>query len=137
MRKYLLLVFFFLSSSWAANLALDINAGAALSYKKFKAPAPNFQAHLWYKFDQMVFLGASSGYIQKDSKSIVPINASLFMRLPIGGQVLPIATADVGIIFPPEFQFSWQASGGLDIKNGDKSSILILIGHQYYQKMEF
>lgn len=133
MRKLFTLILLLNAFTWA-DFAIDINGGAAFSYEKFSMPAPNFYGHLWYKFDQMVFLGVGSGYMQLDEAAYVPVHGSLWLRLPFGGQILPVALGDMGVAFAPELQFTWQASGGLDIKNGDKSSILVLVGHQYHQK---
>ena len=44
---------------------------------------------------------------------------------------LPVATGDFGYMIGSRHQMFWRAGGGLDIKNGDLSSILVMAGYQF------
>ena len=79
----------------------------------------------------MLFFGAGGGYQELDNIGYVPLSGALWVRLPIGRQVLPVATGDIGYIIGENHQMYWRAGGGLDIKNGDYSSILLMAGYQY------
>jgi len=90
----------------------------------------DFAAHVWYPFDQMVFIGIGSGMQKVGDRQDIPLLASGWVRLPIGRQVLPVVTADWGYTFSDANFFQWRAGGGLDIKNGDHSSLLVMSGYQ-------
>ena len=87
--------------------------------------------HLWYPIDQMVFVGLGGGYQELDNIGYVPLSGSLWMRLPIGRQVLPVLTGDIGYMIGERHQMFWRAAGGMDIKNGDYSSIMIMGGYEF------
>ena len=69
--------------------------------------------------------------------TVVPANAFTMdlqggiANLPIGRQVLPVATGDIGYMIGKRHQMFWRAGGGIDIKNGDLSSILVMGGYQF------
>jgi cellulose synthase/poly-beta-1,6-N-acetylglucosamine synthase-like glycosyltransferase len=90
--------------------------------------------HLWYRFDQMVFFGIGSGYQDIYGKYYVPVTASIWLRLPFGSTVLPVFTGDYGYAFGNDKRLIWKLGGGVDIKNGDRSSILILAGYEKLRK---
>lgn len=113
--------------------AFDATIGALTpSDDVFSSAHLDFTAHAWYPFDQMVFLGVGSGIQQIGDSKQIPLLASLSVRLPIGGQVLPFASGDIGHSVGEDPQFQWRAGGGLDIKNGDYSSLLVAGGYQSF-----
>ena len=61
----------------------------------------------------------------------MPLSISLRVRLLIGRTILPIATGDFGYMFGKDDQMFWRAGAGLDIKNGDRTSIIISSGNQF------
>jgi hypothetical protein len=79
----------------------------------------------------MLFVGIGSGYQELDNTGLVPVSAGLWIRLPIGGQVLPVLTGDIGYLIGSEHQLFWKTGGGFDIKNGDYSSILLMGGYEF------
>lgn len=120
-----------------ADLALDATVGSITPASKMTSPNLDFTGHLWYPFDQMVFLGLGGGVQTLAKGRAYPILASLNMRLPIGGQILPVATGDWGWNFGSSSGIQWKFGGGLDIKNGDNSSILISAGIQNYDSKRY
>ena len=57
--------------------------------------------------------------------------AGAILRLPFGRIVLPFATGDVGYVLDDDNGgLMWRAGGGLDIKNGRHSSLLLLGGQE-------
>jgi hypothetical protein len=124
------LVFLVLCASAAqADWAIDATLGSRkpIPHRQFHL---DFTSHIWYKFDQMVFLGIGSGVMKYGGEQEYPLLASTQIRLPIGGQVLPVVTGDWGYVLGNERYFMWRAGGGLDIKNGDRSSLLVQAGYQ-------
>lgn len=113
----------------SADVALDLNLGSLFLTKTGKANL-DFDGRIWYKFDQMVFVGIGSGVQKYDNHLSYPLLASLLLRLPIGGQVLPITTADWGYAVGYNNYFLWRVGLGADIKAGDNSSIMIFGGFQ-------
>lgn len=93
-------------------------------------------AHVWYPFDQMVFLGVGSGYESVGSYYYVPVTASIWLRLPIGSTILPVLTGDYGYTFGNDKRLVWKLGGGADIKNGDRSSIIITGGYERLRKRD-
>ena len=91
----------------------------------------SFYGHLWYPIDQMVFAGVGIGYQELDNVGYMPLSGSLWVLLPIGRTILPVATGDFGYMFGKDDQMFWRAGGGLDIKNGDRTSIIVSTGYQF------
>jgi len=123
------------SSIHASGIALDASLGAISPRSSLTDANLDFAGHLWYKFDQMLFLGVGSGIQTMGSDRHFPLLGSLELRLPFGGQVLPIATGDIGANIGDDPQYVWRAGGGFDIKNGDRTSILLLAGYQSFHKL--
>lgn len=115
-----------------ADVALSASLGSFFqSDEEWNNPNLDFTASLWYPVDQMVLAGISSGLQSIGTDQEIPLLASLYLRLPIGRQLLPIATADWGYLFRKEKnRFVWRIAGGGDLKLGDRSSIIALIGSQ-------
>jgi hypothetical protein len=117
----------------APSIAMDVSVGTLVPKEDFPSAAHlDFSGHLWYPFDQMVFLGIGSGIQQIGGSKQIPIVASTSVRLPIGGQILPFLSGDVGHSVGEDAQFQWRAGGGLDIKNGDRSSLIVAGGYQSF-----
>lgn len=119
----------------ALDLALDASLGALVPRGEWSNPNLDFSGHLWYKFDQMVFFGASSGIQTMGEDRHIPLMGAAWIRLPLGGQILPVATGEIGYHLGDDPQFAWRAGGGLDIKNGDRTSLLVLAGYQRFRNL--
>jgi hypothetical protein len=115
----------------ASAFTMDVQGGIVNHASELTEFNLNVYGHLWYRIDQMVFVGVGSGYQEIDNVGLVPLSASLWVRLPIGSQILPVATGDIGYLFGSEHQLFWRTGGGFDIKNGDYSSILLMGGYQF------
>lgn len=111
----------------------DIQAGVVNHVSEITNFNLNVYGHWWYPIDQMVFVGVGSGYQEIDNVSLVPLSASAWVRLPIGGQTLPVATGDWGYLIGSDHQMFWKVGGGLDIKNGDYSSIMLMGGYEFLE----
>lgn len=139
--KSLLSIFFsallfigFLPSESSAEVAASFEVGTINPTARMKRFNLDFNGHLWYRFDQMVFLGIGSGYQDMGSSYYVPLTASLWLRLPFGSTVLPVFTGDYGYAFGNDKRLIWKLGGGFDIKNGDRSSILVTAGYEKLRK---
>lgn len=133
MQKILFLLFFSVSFSMSGQIAFDAMMGSMLPKEDMKSPQLDFTSHLWWKYDQMVFLGVGSGIQMHGNERVIPLQASTWLRLPFGGRTLPILTADAGYHLSESLEFGWRVSGGIDMKNGNRSSLLILAGYQSLQ----
>ncbi|MDR1759043.1 MAG: glycosyltransferase family 2 protein [Fibrobacter sp.] len=119
-----------------AGFTADVTVGTLNPTKSLKDFNLDVSAHWWFPLDQMVFIGAGGGYQEVGDVYLVPVTASAILRLPIGGQVLPVATFDYGYAFGNHRGRVWKAGGGLDIKNGDHTSIFLMGGYQSQQRMD-
>ena len=133
MKKFLTAIIFALAfvAVPANALTLDAQGGFCNRVSRMRDFNMSFYGHLWYPIDQMVFAGVGIGYQELDNVGLMPLSGSLWVRLPIGRTILPIATGDFGYLFGKDNQMFWRAGGGLDIKNGDNSSIIISTGYQF------
>lgn len=133
-RKFpiLLALLIALPGAAAAEIALSVSAGSTTMVDDgIRTPELDVAATLWYPFDQMVFLGITSGVQNHRSEQQVPALGSLYLRLPIGRQLMPVATGDWGYLFGERSDtWIWRAGGGLDLKLGNHSSLLALAGVQ-------
>lgn len=115
----------------ANAFTMDAQGGIANHVSELSSFNMSFYGHWWFPIDQMLFVGVGGGYQELDNVGYVPLSGSLWVRLPIGRQVLPVATGDFGYMIGERHQMFWRAGGGLDIKNGDYSSILVMAGYQF------
>lgn len=115
----------------ANAFTMDLQGGIANHVSELTNFNMSFYGHWWYPIDQMLFVGVGGGYQELDNVGYVPLSGSVWVRLPIGRQVLPVATGDIGYMIGKRHQMFWRAGGGLDIKNGDLSSILVMAGYQF------
>lgn len=119
--------------SQAKAFTMDVQGGFVNHVSEFNKFNLSVYGHFWFPIDQMLFVGIGSGYQEIDNVSLVPISASAWVRLPFGGQVLPVATGDIGYFIGSDHQMFWRAGGGVDIKNGDHSSILLMSGYEFLE----
>ena len=133
MKRILTVILFTLVfTALPANaFTMDVQAGVVNHVSELSKFNLNIYGHLWYRIDQMLFVGIGSGYQEIDNVGLVPVSAGLWIRLPIGGQVLPVLTGDIGYLIGSERQLFWKTGGGFDIKNGDYSSILLMGGYEF------
>lgn len=137
MKRLAVLVFSLVvlfSTPKADAFTMDVQGGVANAVSDITSFNLNVFGHIWFPIDQMVFFGIGSGYQELDNVAYIPVMASAWIRLPIGGQVLPVATGDIGYAIGEDHQMIWKAGGGLDIKNGDYSSILVTGGFQFLEE---
>lgn len=130
----LFLVLSFTAPSANAFFTMDASFGSVIPFSSPSKATFDFSGHFWIPIDQMLFLGIGSGYQEIEDTVFVPVTGSAWIRLPIGRRVLPVVTGDFGYALGTEHQIIWKAGGGLDIKNGDYSSILLLAGYQRLKK---
>lgn len=120
-----------LAPTKANAFTMDVQGGVVNHVSEILDFNLNIYAHYWFPIDQMVFVGVGSGYQEIDNVSLVPISASAWIRLPIGGQTLPVITGDIGYLIGSDHQMFWRTGGGLDIKNGDHTSIMLMGGYEF------
>lgn len=136
--KRLLAILFVCAMTFAVPRAnaftMDVQGGIVNSVSDITSFNLNVFGHIWFPIDQMVFFGIGSGYNELDNVGYIPVMASAWVRLPIGGQTLPVVTGDIGYAFGDDHQMIWRAGGGFDIKNGDYSSILLMGGYQFLEE---
>jgi hypothetical protein len=103
----------------------------ANSRDHFQGAHFGYSATLFAKLDDMTLLGIQSGQGTVSGTDAIPLLGSAMIRLPIGRVVLPVATGDIGYAFDDNHPgFLWRGGGGFDIRNGRRSSILILGGYE-------
>ncbi len=130
---FLVALGFALSATPANAFTMDVQGGIVNHVSELKKFNLNVFGHWWYPIDQMLFVGVGSGYQEIDNVGLIPVTASAWVRLPIGGQTLPVATGDWGYLIGSDHQMFWRAGGGVDIKNGDYSSIMLMSGYQFLE----
>jgi hypothetical protein len=84
----------------------------------------DFSAHVWHRIDPMVSIGIGSGVQALNEDFQVPLMGALYMRLPIGRTLMPIAVGDFGYRFGYKPGMAWRYGGGFDLKLGSKSCII-------------
>lgn len=130
MKKLLLFILYFSVQVMSADLAIDATMGSVNPTNDRTNFNLDFSAHVWYQWDQMVLLGAGSGVQQFGRAKQYPVLLSALIRLPIGGQMLPLVTGDWGYALGFNSEFIWRAGGGVDLKLGDDSSLFAVVGYQ-------
>ena len=133
MKRVLTVVLFAIACAFvpANAFTMDLQGGITNHVSEITQFNMSFYGHWWFPIDQMLFVGVGGGYEELDNVGYVPLSGSLWVRLPIGRQVLPVATGDIGYMIGSRHQMFWRAGGGVDIKNGDYSSILVMAGYQF------
>ncbi len=121
-KLYALILFFHFSLPAQAKLAFVATGGTSQDSGTVSFA---YSIYGYHKVDEQTLIGLHSGSQQGG----IPILASLYVRLPLGGVILPVALGDIGYFHHDDNPgFLWKAGGGLDWKNGRYSSILILGG---------
>ena len=135
MKRILTALLFAIAFAAAPAVAFtaDVQAGIVNHVSELTNFNLNIYGHWWFPIDQMVFVGVGSGYQEIDNVGRVPLSASAWIRLPIGGQTLPVATGDLGYLIGSDHQMFWKVGGGFDIKNGDCSSIMLMSGYEFLE----
>lgn len=133
LRKSVVAILFALACAFvpAGAFTLDIQGGVVNHVSEISKFNLNVYGHWWYPIDQMLFVGFGTGYQEIDNTRLFPVSGSIWVRLPFGRTVLPVATGDFGYLIGSDHQMFWRAGGGLDIKNGDLSSIMIMGGYEF------
>ena len=135
MKKIFSAILFALAFAFvpANAFTMDVQGGIVNHVSELTNFNLNIYGHWWFPIDQMVFVGVGSGYQEIDNVGLVPLSASAWIRLPIGGQTLPVATGDLGYLIGSDHQMFWKVGGGFDIKNGDCSSIMLMSGYEFLE----
>ena len=115
----------------AGAFTLDVQGGVVNHVSDIKSFNLNVFGHYWFPIDQMLFVGVGTGYQEIHNSRLVPVSGGLWVRLPIGSTVLPVAVGDWGYLIGSNHQMFWRTGGGMDIKNGDHSSIMLTGGYQF------
>lgn len=124
--KLLAAVLALAGTAGAGNFSVEALVGTA-SPTRWWDPATNWSGHLLYRFDQMVLFGPGIGYEGATGKPSGMADAKLQVRLPVGRQLLPYLSGEAGAALRPHIEdswFLWRLGGGLDLKLGDRSSLL-------------
>jgi hypothetical protein len=114
-------------SASAAGWNMEALVGTA-SPTRWWDPRTNWSVHAMYEFDQMVLVGPGIGYEGATAKPAGMADAKLQVRLPVGRQLLPYLAAEAGAALRPHVEdtwFLWRTGGGLDLKLGDRSCLLV------------
>lgn len=90
-------------------------------------PEPSWSVHALWRIDQMVAAGVGAGYVAMPGTDVAEVSSRLQVRLPLGSQLMPFVEGESGVGLRPvleESMFLWRFGGGLDLKLGDKSSLI-------------
>ena len=123
-----------LSPSRAEALTADASVGVVNSTEELLEFNFNVSGHFWYPVDQMVFVGIGLDYQRFGDVTLVPVMGSAYVRLPFGSVMMPAMTFDMGYAFGNDAQMIWRVGGGLDVKLGRYSSLLMLGGYENLRK---
>jgi hypothetical protein len=122
----------------SGGLSLEGMLGTAVPEGDW-SPRTNWSVHALYRFDQMVLFGPGIGYECVAGRPSGMIDGKLQIRLPLGRTLMPYIAGEAGAGLRPSLgnsYFLWRAGGGLDLKLGDRSSLLAESGwsafHRYY-----
>lgn len=123
-------------SSRAGGAALTAALGAS-SRDHFRGAQLAYSGGVYLKFDDMVLLGGQSGIGSIAGPSSIPILGSAMVRLPLGRVVLPFAAGDFGYAVDDDGSgLLWRGGGGLDVKNGRRSSLILQGGYEAASGMQ-
>lgn len=90
-------------------------------------PGPSWSIHALWRIDQMVAAGVGGGYVSLPGTDVTEVSSRLQVRLPVGSQLMPFVEGESGVGMRPVLEesiFLWRFGGGLDLKLGDKSSLI-------------
>jgi len=94
-------------------------------------PSAGWSVHALWRIDQMVAAGVGAGYVVLPGTDAAEVSSRLQVRLPVGKQIMPFADGEAGVGIRPvleESMFLWRFGGGIDLKLGDRSSLLVGVG---------
>jgi len=114
------------TSLFAKGLTLTGYVGGSSPRGDFD-PEPSWSVHALWRIDQMVAAGIGGGYLTLPGTDVAEASGRLQVRLPIGRQLMPFVEGESGVGFKPVLEesiFLWRFGGGLDLKLGDKSSLV-------------
>jgi len=116
------------SAGVAATGTLGVQALSGFNKMNF-----GYNVAVYDKLDDQVLVGVESGQGVAQDASAIPVLLSAYVRLPIGRAIVPVATGGLGFaLFSPVSGLMWRGGGGLDIRNGRHSSILLESQYEGY-----
>ncbi len=134
MKRSLSLLTFFAATSLARGVSLEGFVGSSSPIGQWNHRAA-WSVGALYRIDQMVAAGAAVGYDAIPTRAVGSATSRLQVRLPFGRQVMPYLQCEAGVGIRPVLEdsyFLWKMGGGLDLKLGDRSSLLVESGWQTY-----
>lgn len=132
MRRSLELLAIFAATSFADGLSLQGFVGSSSPIGQWNHRVA-WSVGALYRIDQMVAAGAAVGYDAIPTRPVGSATSRLQVRLPFGRQVMPYLQCEAGVGIRPVLEdsyFLWKMGGGLDLKLGDRSSLLVESGWQ-------
>lgn len=134
MNRPLPLLAFFVATSFADGVSLEGFVGSSSPIGQWNHRAA-WSVGALYRIDQMVAAGVTAGYDAVPKRPAGALTSRLQVRLPFGRQILPYLQCEAGAGIRPVLEdsyFLWKMGGGLDLKLGDRSSLLVESGWQTY-----
>lgn len=119
-------------TSFAGGTSYEAFVGASTPHGEWE-PRVSWSLAALHRIDQMVAAGVAAGYEAIPGHSGASLTSRLQVRLPFGRQILPYLQSEAGVGIRPVLEdsyFLWKLGGGLDIKLGDRSSLLLEGGVQ-------
>jgi hypothetical protein len=122
------------ATSFARGTSYEAFVGASSPHGEWE-PRVSWSVAALHRIDQMVAAGLAAGYEAIPTHSAASLTSRLQVRLPFGRQLLPYVQAEAGAGIRPvltDTYFLWKLGGGLDLKLGDRSSLLLEGGAQTF-----
>lgn len=132
MRAFVLVLCGFIGAASAKGLSLTGYVGGSTPWSDMDALSA-WSVHALWRIDQMVSAGVGAGYMTLPGTDVVETSSRLQVRLPLGKQLMPFLEGEAGVGVRPvltESILTWRFGGGLDLKLGDRSSLLFGGGTQ-------
>lgn len=123
---------------FGSGLSLEGMGGMAVPQGDW-SPRTNGSVYALYRFDQMVLFGPGIGYEGVSGRPAGMLDGKLQVRLPIGRTLMPYLAGEAGAGLRPDFgssYFLWRAGVGLDLKLGDRSSLLAESGWSTFHRYD-
>jgi hypothetical protein len=125
------------SAAWSTGTSYEAFVGASTPNGDW-SPRVAWSVGALHRLDQMVAVGVTAGYEAIPTHSAASVTSRLQVRLPFGRQLLPYLQAEAGAGIRPVLEdtyFLWKFGGGLDLKLGDRSSLLLDGGWQTFGRV--